>query len=42
MFTKVPRNYEEQGNIYSTSTYSNHYTYKVLIGITQSGAISFV
>ncbi|XP_062601105.1 uncharacterized protein LOC134262791 [Saccostrea cucullata] len=39
-FTQVPRNYEQQGNLYSS--YKNHCTCKVLIGITPSGAISFV
>lgn len=39
-FTQAPRNYEQQGNMYSS--YKNHCTCKVLIGITQSGAISFV
>ena len=39
-FTEVPRNYEQQGNLYSS--YKNHCTCKVLIGITPSGAISFV
>lgn len=39
-FTQAPRNYEQQGNMYSS--YKNHCTCKVLIGITPSGAISFV
>lgn len=39
-FTQVPTNYEQQGNLYSS--YKNHCTCKVLIGITPSGAISFV
>ncbi|KAK3109093.1 hypothetical protein FSP39_022880 [Pinctada imbricata] len=39
-FTQAPRNYEQQGNLYSS--YKNHCTCKVLIGITPSGAISFV
>lgn len=39
-FTQVPRNYEQHGNLYSS--YKNHCTCKVLIGITPSGAISFV
>ena len=39
-FTQAPRNYQQQGNMYSS--YKNHCTAKVLIGITPSGAISFV
>ena len=39
-FTQAPRNYEQQGNMYSS--YKNHCTCKVLIGITPAGAISFV
>ena len=39
-FTEAPRNYEQQGNLYSS--YKNHCTCKVLIGITPSGAVSFV
>ena len=35
-FTQAPRNYQQQGNMYSS--YKNHCT----IGITPSGAISFV
>lgn len=38
-FTQVPRNYEQQGNLYSS--YKNHCTCKALIGITPSGAIAF-
>ena len=39
-FTHAPRNYEQQGNLYSS--YKNHCTCKVLVGITPSGAISFI
>ena len=39
-FTQAPRNYEQQGNLYSS--YKNHCTCKVLVGITPSGAISFI
>lgn len=38
VFTQVLRNYEQQGNLYSSS--KNHCTCKVLIGITPLGAIS--
>lgn len=36
-FTQAPRNYEQQGNLYSS--YKNHCTCKVLVGITLSGAM---
>lgn len=39
-FTQAPRNYEQQGNLYSS--YKNYWKCKVLVGITQSGAISFI
>lgn len=39
-FTQAPRNYEQQGNLYSS--YKNYCKCKVLGGITQSGAISFI
>lgn len=39
-FTKAPRNYKQQGNLYLS--YKNHCTCKVLVGITPSRAISFI
>lgn len=39
-FTQAPRNYEQQGNLYSS--YKTYCKCKVLGGITQSGAISFI
>lgn len=40
IFTQSPRNFEEQGNVYSA--YKHHATFKFLIGISYSGAITFL
>ena len=40
VFVQQPRNFAEQGNMYSS--YKNHCTFKVLVGIAQTGGISFL
>lgn len=40
IFTQSPRNFEQQGNVYSA--YKNHATFKFLIGISYTGAITFL
>jgi hypothetical protein len=40
IFTQSPRNFEEQGNVYSA--YKHHATFKFLIGIAYNGAITYV
>lgn len=39
IFAQQPRNYSEQGNMYSC--YKNHSTLKALVGIAPTGAITF-
>ena len=40
IFTQTPRNFAEQGNMYST--YKHNSTYKVLVGICPTGAITYI
>ncbi len=40
IFAESPRNFSEQGNMYSH--YKHHTTYKVLLGIAPTGAVTFV
>jgi hypothetical protein len=40
IFIESPRNFHEQGNVYSN--YKNHATIKVLIGVAPNGMITFV
>ena len=40
VFCQQPKNFEHQGNVYSQ--YKAHTTFKLLLGITPNGAISFI
>jgi len=40
IFTQTPRNFAEQGNMYST--YKHNSTFKVLVGICPTGAITYI
>lgn len=39
-FVQMPQNFVKQGNLFSS--YKHHHTYKVLIGLSPTGAISYI